>query len=240
MNEHDEADLEHLAERLRGLPDAPDDPTWRVAAALVPDPDYTHAQAEAELPGYVTDELLGQPVARLYPRLHRHLLHCAVCADLYAAMVAALSEAPPPVRAPAPDLSFLPPLDLRQEAIRVAERVLGRVWPEVREPLARVAEMFFAELDRGRDIRLSRRGIPMPAMAFGGGEAPLSLRVLVATYLAHQALETHYGDLGRAAAAMATAQTEVETLVMEAVKEAGIPSRRRQAFVAAYLAALER
>ncbi|MCX7853329.1 MAG: hypothetical protein N2383_11145 [Caldilineales bacterium] len=238
MNEHDEADLERLAERLRGLPDTPEDPYWRLAAALVPDPEYTHEQAEAELPAYVTDELLGRPVSRLYPQLHRHLLHCAVCAELHAEMVAALSEEPPAVPTPAPNLSFLPPLDLRQEAVRVAEQVLDRVWPEVREPLARVAELFFAELDQGRDIRLSRGGVPMPAMAFGGGEAPLSLRVLVATYLAHQMLQNRYGSLDRAATA--TPRSEVEALVVEAAKEAGIPSRKRQAFVAAYLVALER
>jgi hypothetical protein len=237
MNEHDEADLEQLAERLRGLPETPEDPYWRVAAALVPDPDYTHEQAEAELPAYVADELLGRAVAQLYPRLHRHLLHCTACAELHAEMVAALSAEPPAVAAPTPDLSFLPPLDLRQEAIRVAERVLNRVWPEVREPLAKVAGLFFAELDRGRDIRLSRAGVPMPAMAFGGGDAPLSLRVLVATYLAQQALQARYGGLNRAEAVMATTRAEVEALVAAAAKEAGIPPRKRRDFIAAYLAA---
>jgi hypothetical protein len=238
MNEGHEADWEELIARLRQMPSAPEDPLWRLAAALVPDEDYSHEQAEAELPAYVTDELLGRAVAQLYPALHRHLWHCARCASLHDEMLALLAEEGEAMPVPAPDLAFLPPVDWQQETVRVAEAILNRVWPGWQEPLARLAAMFFAGLERGAEVRLSRRGVALPALAFGGGEAPLALRVLVATYLAHEALRNRFGDWDEVMAGLATRRREIEEVVREAAQEAGIPGRRRSAFVAAYLAAV--
>lgn len=238
MSDEHEANLQRLAELLQTSPIADDDPLRKLAEALVPDESYSHKQAERELPDYVSDELLGRPVARLYPALHRHLLQCERCAEMHADMLAAFDETPEAIAIPEPKLSFLPPINWRREMVDTTRAIITQLWPKLREPLDQIAELFFAQIDRGGGGRLSQGGVFVPAFAFGGGDAPVSLQVLAAAYMAEQTLVTRYGSLERAAGNLASAKQAVTGIVTEAAREAGIAKQDRQRFVEAYLALL--
>lgn len=238
MSDEHEANLRRLAELLQTSAVAADDPMRRLAEALVPDASYSHEQAEQDLPDYVSDELLGRQVARLYPALHRHLLQCETCAEMHAGMVAAFDEAPIDIAIPAPRLDFLPPIDWRKKLLSTVGEILRRLKPKPTEPLDSIAEIFFAQIDQGRDVRPSRGGVLVPTFAFGGGDAPITLRVLAATYIANQMLASRYGSLEQAAAGLPAVTSEITALAMAAAKEAGIARKERQGFVDAYLALL--
>lgn len=73
-------------------------------------------ECEGWLPSYVQDEVSGLAVGRIYPLVKRHLDLCIGCAERYLEMLALamLEEGgkwPTIEHIPAPDLSFLPPLD---------------------------------------------------------------------------------------------------------------------------------
>lgn len=181
---HDER-LKRLAQLLAKSELAADDPARRLAEALVPDDRYSHAQAEAELPLYVTDELLGRPAARLYPALHRHLLHCRQCRGLHAALLVDLAEEPAAVPVPTPDLSFLPVPDywgrLRVAALRLAQAIAAALQPALAPRLAGLAELLFDELqDLGPDLWVA----PPTGRAFAFAEGELSdeVRLLTAAW----------------------------------------------------------
>lgn len=236
MSDEHEANLRRLAELLQTSAVAADDPMRRLAEALVPDASYSHEQAEQDLPDYVSDELLGRPVARLYPALHRHLLQCETCAEMHAGMLSAFDEVPIDVAIPAPRLDFLPPIDIWQRTKAIARIILGRAWPAVREPFDAIAELARKQIEQGNDMKRLRSGMLVPTFSFGGGDAPITLRVLAATYIANQTLASRYGSLEQAAAGLPAATTEIAALAMAAAKEAGIARKERQGFVDAYLA----
>lgn len=80
------------------------------------DPALSCDECEVWLPSYVQDEVSGLAVGRIYPLVKRHLDLCIGCAESYLEMLALamLEEGgkwPTIEHIPAPDLSFLPPLD---------------------------------------------------------------------------------------------------------------------------------
>lgn len=238
MSDEYEANLQRLAELLRTSPVAGGDPMRRLAEALVADASYSHEQAEQELPDYVGDELLGRPVARLYPGLHRHLLQCQSCAEMHASMLSAFDEAPIDIAIPAPRLDFLPPIDLWQQTLAIARAILNRIWPALREPFDEMAALVQTRIAQGSDMRRLQSGALVPGFAFGGGDAPVTLRVLAATHIANQALASRYGSLEQAAASLPAAATEIAAIAMAAAKQAGIAKKDRQRFVTVYLSLL--
>ncbi len=184
-NERDEQ-LQRLAQVLKTTQAQTGDPLRRLAEALVLDDSYDHQQAEQDLPGYVNAALLGQPVARLYPALHRHLLNCRQCATLHMAMLTDLGEEPARVAVPQPDLSFLPGAyvrRLRSATLRLAQQIGAVLLPGSLSELADVAELLLDELQElGPNLRASPG--PGVALGFASGDLPDEIKLLAATWAA--------------------------------------------------------
>jgi len=152
------------------------------------------ATVETWLPRYIDDELAGEDVATKYPDIKRHLDLCPDCEPLYVALLAlALAEqtgpAPLPVSAPAPDLSFLPPLPsfvtlARDLVSTVTQHALHVLAPQALPDLAMLSELFFKRTEAlGGQLSAQRS-----AVATLGHEDPTTavLVALTASYLTTQ------------------------------------------------------
>jgi hypothetical protein len=186
MSQANDERLQQLAQLLAESDLPADDPARRLAEALVPDDRYSHAQAEQDLPLFVTDELLGRPVAGLYPTLHRHLLHCQQCAKLHVAMLQDLTVEPARGAVPQPDLSFLPGAymrRLRSAVLRLAQQIGAVLFPESLPALADVAELLLDEL---QELGTNLRAAPSAgaALGFASGDLPDEIKLLAATWAA--------------------------------------------------------
>lgn len=240
MNDKPEReDVEALLARLPA-----DDPRRRLLEVLIPDETFTHEEAQALLPDYVTDELLGRPVRELHPRLHRHLFHCQQCAVMYAAMIADVTEEfPQPVTIPEPDLSFLfsPPdsrlneilNDVRSATKEALQSIVASAWPQLQDELKMVTRVFFRQVDQFGDNFILQPNAAR-AMGFGSGEVPLSQIIAAATYRSNMALMGKYkADETPARAALAQ---EAKTIAENAARSMGLSGAEKDQFVASYLA----
>ncbi len=214
----------------------------RLEEVFAPDESYTHAQAEQELPAYVSDELLGRNVGRHYPQLHRHLLHCRQCAELHVAMLADFVDEPEPMAVPRPNLSFLPPApsrlaellkDVQVATRRAAEQIVAIEWPDLRGELEITTRIFFKQIDK-----LGNNFILQPdaarALGFGAGEVLPSQRVLAAVYRANQTLRENATALSPVDEA--SLREIVQAAAQDAAQEMGLSYDDQQRFVDAYVA----
>lgn len=184
MTEQRDEQLQRLAQALRSTQIPPGDPARHLAEALVGDDNYSHEQAEQDLPGYVTAALLGQPAVQHYPALHRHLLHCTQCARLHAAMLQDLTVEPAQVPVPQPNLSFLPGAymrRLRSATLRLAQQIGAVLFPGSLSALTDMAEIVLDEL---QEIGTNLRASPAPgaALGFASGDLPDEIKLLAATW----------------------------------------------------------
>lgn len=232
MTHENDEQLQQLAKLLKTTEAAPDDPARRLAEALVPDDSYSHERAELDLPLYVTDEMLGRPVPRLYPTLHRHLLTCEQCALLHVAMLGDLVEEPEAVAVPVANLGFLPTttaelvepvkpppylVRLRRFAEEAADAILTALHPASLGELALVAEVFFDQVgDQIGQVSLQ----PTAQTAFNfSGSTPLALRYLVATAVTTYNLGV---ELSPQQVAVLRAANQLEAAVHRAALEAAV------------------
>jgi len=232
--------LEQLNQLLAQSDLPADDPVRKLAEALVPDESYTHEQAEHDLPAYVMDEMLGRPVARLYPELHRHLLHCEQCAELHAFMLEDLVEEPAPVSIPEPDLSFLPPVGLQKilqnprEAISDATtQIVKKLWPDWAADLDATLSIFFEKIG-SLDASLTLQPAQARAMGFTGGDVSPPTRAAAISLQAHAALREAYQASDRVE--RAALQAEAERIARRAAHEMGLRGNEQRRFVEAYVA----
>ena len=238
MNDNPEKreDIEALLARLPA-----DDPRRRLLEALIPDETFTHEEAQAMLPDYVTDELLGRPVRELYPRLHRHLLHCQQCSAMYAAMIADVEEVVPlSVAIPQPDLSFLSETkldtilkDVRGATKEALQSVVASAWPQLQDELKMVTRVFFRQVDQFGDNFILQPNAAR-AMGFGSGDAPLSQIIAAATYRSNLALVEKY-KRAKAPTRQALAQ-EAETIAKDAARSMGLSEAEKTQFLSSYIA----
>ncbi len=238
MNDNPEKreDIEALLARLPA-----DDPRRRLLEALIPDETFTHEEAQAMLPDYVTDELLGRPVRELYPRLHRHLLHCQQCSAMYAAMIADVEEVVPlSVAIPQPDLSFLSETkldtilkDVRGATKEALQSVVASAWPQLQDELKMVTRVFFRQVDQFGDNFILQPNAAR-AMGFGSGDAPLSQIIAAATYRSNLALVEKY-KRAKAPTRQALAQ-EAETIAEDAARSMGLSEAEKTQFLSSYIA----
>ncbi len=241
MNDRSEK-YKDLERKLAELP--ADDPERRLLEALFDDESLSHEEAQALLPDYVTDELLGYPVRERYPRLHRHLLHCQECAEMYAAMMRDLTEAfPQPAVMPQPDLSFLAPTlqerldallaDVRGTTKRALQTVVASNWPGLQEDIDLVLRVLFRQMDKfGEDFVLQSHAAQ--AMGFGPGEALISQQMGFAIQKSLLALRKAYE--GKEASDPAILMKEAKGFLEEAAQEAGLSGETKERFINAYLA----
>ena len=232
---------ERLEDILASLP--ADDPERRLLEALFADESFSHEEAQAMLPDYVTDELLGLPVRERYPRLHRHLLHCPICADMYANMIRDLTEEVPiPAVMPQPDLSFLPvPVssrlnallgDVRSTTRQALEAIVAAGWPQFQDEVGMVLRVFFRQIDQfGDDFILQPHAAR--AMGFGPGEAHLSQRMALAIHKTLMALKKTYE--GREEVDAERLMAEAKAAMEDAAQDAGLSGKEKARFVEAYL-----
>ncbi len=241
MNDNPEKreDIEALLARLPA-----DDPRRRLLEALIPDESFSHEEAQAMLPDYVTDELLGRPVRELYPRLHRHLLHCQQCSAMYAAMIADVTEEIPlPVAVPQPDLSFLPPAhesgldkilkDAREATKEALQSIVASAWPQLQDELKMVTRVFFRQVDQFGDNFILQPNAAR-AMGFGSGDAPLSQIIAAATYRSNLALMEKY-KRAKTPTRQALAQ-EAKTIAEDAARSMGLSEAEKTQFLSSYIA----
>ncbi len=238
MNDNPEKreDIEALLARLPA-----DDPRRRLLEALIPDETFTHEEAQAMLPDYVTDELLGRPVRELYPRLHRHLLHCQQCSAMYAAMIADVEEeVPQPMAIPQPDLSFLSEIkldailkDVRGATKEALQSVVASAWPQLQNELKMVTRVFFRQVDQFGDNFILQPNAAR-AMGFGSGDAPLSQIIAAATYRSNLALMEKYKGT-KTPTRQALAQ-EAKTIAEDAARHMGLSEAEKTQFLSSYIA----
>lgn len=149
-------------------------------------------ECRAELPSYVEAEVGGLPIGQRYPQVKHHLETCAECEAEYVIILqlalaeeAALSAAP--ARLPSPNLSFLPPLNFFDWVRVLTEKIVAEMAPDLTEELHAIADLFFERVkELGRQFKFSLASTP--ALGFGAGEPPESLKLLAATYAATVAL----------------------------------------------------
>lgn len=185
MTAHQSDSRNHLAgvERLR-------------RALAGDDGGLTHDEVLAQLPTYCEAERLGLPVAQQYPELTAHLDTCPSCAQELVALQEALSwqEAGPmplPAGAGQPDLWFLQPRAdrLRQAVTGLAQRLVEQLLPPSQQRrLRNQLDPFFDRVEQlGGQFRLAPVTAQAP-LALGGAERSPSRDLLIATYLASEAL----------------------------------------------------
>ncbi len=209
----------------------------RLAEALTPDEGTAHEQVEKALPSFVADELLGRNVARLYPSVHRHLLHCDQCASLHVDLLRDFSADPEDVDVGLPDLSFLVPTISRSRiaspamTLDAAKHILTEVWPKMVNQLDIVADVFFHEIERiGKPFAL-QSGY---AQALGyGGDTPIALKVLAATFKANQDIQE--GMMAQPEFDFDKMRSEIEYRAARAALDAGLGKKERKEFVDAYM-----
>ena len=221
-----------------------DDPRRRLLAALIPDDAFSHEEAQARLPAYVTDELLGRPVHQLYPGLHRHLLHCQECATMYAAMIADVTQdSPLPASIPRPALGFLSSPqasswgamwgDVREATKEALREIIATAWPRLQDEASMMTRIFFRQLDQfGDDFILQPNAAR--AMGFGSGEVPLSQKLVAATYRSNMALKEKYAAAGKPLDEEML--QNAEDIAAQAATTMGLSMDESARFVAAYLA----
>jgi len=233
---------EDIEELLARLPE--DDPERRLLEALIPDEAFTHKEAQAILPNYVTDELLGRPVRDLYPRLHRHLLHCQQCTAMYAAMIADVAEDPPLASGfPQPDLSFLSPYpnfglneilaDVRGATREALREIIVSTWPQLQNEFMMVTRIFFRQVDQfGESFILQPNAAR--ALGFGSEDVPLSQKLIATIYKSNMALKERYEMAERPSGAELS--QEAKTIADNAAQGMGLSGEERELFVSSYLA----
>ncbi len=238
--------LNRLAAALApgAVADSAETPAARVGRALIAEEAYTHAQAEADLPAYVTDEFLGEDVARRYPELHRHLLNCPHCDELYTAILTDLVEEPAPAAlppAPLAEIGLAPPhsrplfQDLRAAALAAAQRILATHWPALQDELRIVGRVFFQQIDRvGEDFVLQTS--PGAAWGFGGGAVLLSQRVLAASYRLNQRVAAQIASGAFNRDQLRADITVLTALATQVAGEMGLTAEEQRQFSAAYQA----
>lgn len=225
MNDRSDTRLRHLADAVAHSQRVLNHPARRIADSLLDDETYTHAQAEQELPSYVTDELRGQPVAELYPLLNRHLLHCEDCADLYVFLLADQSQELAPVIVPVPSLKFLRALQRRRFIERATEAILNKLHPAGLAELSIIAEVFFDQVKDQVD-RVTLQPTIQTAFNFSAN-TPVTLRYLAASATATQRLTN---QLLSDKAISSSADTEIGRLIHQiALKAASDLKLRKQA-----------
>ena len=243
-------DPKHRNEPTRNRPDtevSEEELRRRLYDVLLPG-DFSHEEAEAQLPLYVTDELLGRPVHKLYPRLHRHLLHCRQCFDLYADMMQDLTEEDAVIVAvPKPDLDFLSQLsasswearwtDLRSVTKEALQTIVASTWPQIQEEISIAIRILFRQLDQlGDDIFLQAN--PAQALGFGAEDIPLSQRLALATYKSNRAMQkTLRVEEGSLDSLFPDA---VFIIAQNAAEAAGLSPEESENFVHSYLAWLRK
>jgi len=158
------------------------------------DTDLACPTVEAWLPRYIDDELAGEDVATKYPDIKHHIDLCPDCELLYVELLAlALAEQtsalPMLATAPAPDLSFLPPLPSFVELARdlvstVTQKALDVLAPKALPDLAMLTALFFKRTEALGGLLSAQRG----AVATLGSEEPAvaALVALTASYLTTQ------------------------------------------------------
>ena len=195
MTDHEKNDFgwQRLKNRLIGLnPTTVPDELLHLARAVtgVHDQTVTCEECRAQLLFYVDAEVGGLAVGQLYPQVKRHLDLCADCGAEYLemlelALVEDAGELPVPEALPAPDLSFLPPLSFvelaREMVIRVTEKVLEILAPDMLEELTIIGDTFFARVEE-LGGRFSLRQPPSVALGLGAEEASMALLSLAASY----------------------------------------------------------
>ena len=230
-----------LEDILANLP--ADDPERRLLEALFTDESFSHEEAQAMLPDYVTDELLGLPVRERYPRLHRHLLHCQICTDMYTSMMSDLTHAfPQPTVMPQPDLSFLleaPPSrlhallsDVRNTTRQALKAIVAVEWPQLQDEVEMMLRVLFRQIDQfGDDFVLQPHAAR--AMGFGSGEALLSQRMALSLHKTLMALKETYEGQEKIDAERLMA--EAKAAIEDAAQDAGLSGEEKDRFVKAYL-----
>jgi hypothetical protein len=230
-----------IDELLAQLP--ADTPERRLLEALIPDKEFTHEEAQAILPDYVTDELLGRPVRDLYPQLHRHLLHCQQCTAMYAAMMADVTEeAPQTVGLPQPDLSFLSLQpnsrlneildDVRSATQEALQAIIVSTWPQLQNEVKVVVRVFFRQLDQfGEDFILQPNAAR--ALGFGSEKVPLSQRLAATVYKSNVIIKEKYGTIEKPSEAVWS--QEVRQIAENAAWSMGLTDAEKERFVSSYL-----
>jgi hypothetical protein len=195
MSDNDSQRLQTMRERLAQLRPAPSE-VLQLARALTSTVDslITHEECQADLPAYIDAETTGRPAARMYPQVKHHLDLCPACESTYIeALQLALSEErgelPLLDQITTADLSFLPTLSLAEYVQQLAEEIIQAIAPELVGELRAIAELFFERVEAlGQNFKFGSN--TAPALGFGAGELPESLRLLAATYAATQFLMT--------------------------------------------------
>ena len=239
-------DSKHRNDPIRNRPDtdvSEEELRRRLYDVLIPD-DFSHVEAEAQLPLYVTDELLGRPVRKLYPRLHRHLLHCQQCFDLYANMMQDLIEEDITTEAvPKPNLAFLSQtsaearwMDLHSATKEALQSMVTSTWPQLQEEIAIAIRILFRQIDQlGDDILLQAN--PAQALGFGTDDIPLSQKLALATYKSNRAIQGALQAEGKSLNSMLP--DDVTLIAKDAAKTAGLSSEESKNFIHSYLAWLQ-
>ena len=207
---------------------------------LLPDDDFSHEEAEAQLPLYVTDELLGRPVHKLYPRLHRHLIHCQQCIDLYADMMQDLTEeGVVAVAVPKPNLDFLSQPsttrweslwgDVRSATKEALQSMVASTWPQLQDEITMATRILFRQLDHlGDDLFLQTNAAR--ALGFGSGDIPLGQKLAIATYRCHVTIRERFAPSGE------PPSMALSSIVEKAAEDVGLSIEERKHFVSAYIA----
>lgn len=137
-----------------------------------------HQACLAALPAYVTAEVDGLRVAKLYPQVKRHLDTCDSCSEHYADVLKlALADLGSPAlqteQVPTPDLSFLDrPVALKDAVLKWTRQILATISPQQLPSLQAIADAFFEEVQAlGGNFTL--RGLQLERTRGRGGERRL-------------------------------------------------------------------
>ncbi len=196
------------------------------------------AEVQAALPDYVAQELRGVPVAQRFPDLTQHLLTCAECSALHAALLGReLSPALPPL--PPPDVAALR-ARWQQEGLAafvtgLTEKIIARVrdipWPDLREQ----ADIFFDAIGR---LGAAWWSGPLPggALSLAGPSQDEPGLWLAATYVATRRVAANELSPQRSAELRrkGTLAALIRTRARQAARDAGLSKADAERFAEEY------
>lgn len=179
---------------------------------------------DAGIGEYVRAELAGEPAARLYPRVHRHILANESAQRLYQALVE-IEKLSIDGRLPSVAGRSAQPTSVSERERRtldLAQRIAARLLPTHTLRFQSIATAFFAlRATLPPVVKLGRGGVQ--AFAAMGDDVPDEVRWLEAVYqievLATERPDIPLADIARLAAA-----------------NAGLPRRLRRMFATEYIA----